>query len=331
MYKITTALVSAGLFVATSGASFADPVALRFAVGVPPQVHYNRDLFTPWSETVSAASNGTLEINMFYAGALGHPGEFLEAIDVGAVDIAVDIAAYYPGQFALSQIASLPFMIDDPVQGSMALWSLYESGAYGDMFDGMKMLAISTPTAAMILTTETPVARPEDMHGLTIAASGRISPQVAQAVSAAPIDVPIYEIYQSLSRGTVDGAITYYTAIAPFSLHEVGNYYLDLPLGGSFMMVYMSQERFDALPAEAQAALDNNSGLALSQAFGEVWAAAAQVGQNMITQEGGTIATPSDEDMALWQASIGDIVDNWAADTEGGQALVDALRAELAD
>lgn len=314
---------------AASAATSQEVTELRFAVQTPPMVHYNKDLFIPWTEKVAADSNGTLKISMFFAGALGNEGQYVDIVESGAADIALDLPTYYPGRFPLAEVAALPLMIEGSKEGSEALWSLYEQGLYGNAFDGMKMLAISTPPAGTIMTTKQTVTVPADMEGLKIAGGGKTRGAIIEAAGAVPVNVKISELYQALDRNTVDGAMSFYTAIPPFKLNEVAKHYLDVPLGGSFMMVFMSQDRFDSLPDDAKAAIEKNSGAQFSADFGAVWDAANEAGRGMALASGGEISTPDEAQAQEWETAFNPVIDQWAAENDGGVEIVQALREAL--
>lgn len=323
---MAVALMSLGGIGTTSAQEVTE---LKFSVGPPPQVHFNKHLFIPWAEKVSADSKGTLKVKMFFAGTLGKEGQFVDLVESGAVDIAFDIPAYYPGRFKRTDVAGLPMLITDAVDGSKALWEMYKEGVFGDDFDGLKVLAISTPPAALLITTKTPVTAPADMKGLKIAGGGKIKGATIETLGAAPVDTKVAELYQSMGRGVVDGALTYYTAVPPFKLHEVGKHYTEVPLGGSFLLVFMSQEKFDSLPEAAQKAIDMNSGLAMSEAFGEVWENAQKVGRKMVEESGGEIRRFDDAALTAWSNQLKPVAQSWVADVDGRQAVVDSLSAKL--
>lgn len=312
-----------------SGAS-AEPIELKFAVSVPPQVHYNQKVLIPWAEKVTADSQGTIVVKMYFAGALGKAGQFVDIVQSGAADIAMDISSYYPGRFPQTDVSYLPGLIgDDAVKASKALWSMYEEGAFDKDFAGLKLLAISTPTAAMMMTTKTPVTVPADVKGLKIGAGGKIKAAILDSVGAAMINLDAFNMYQPLGRGVVDGVVTHFTGIAPFKLHEVGKFYTKVQLGGSFTPVFMSQERFDSLPEAARKAIEMNSGAAMSAALGEVWRDAHKHGEELAMSSGGTIVVPDDAARAAWEDALRPVVEHWTSEGEGRQQLVDLLKAKL--
>ncbi|MDP3342201.1 TRAP transporter substrate-binding protein DctP [Frigidibacter sp.] len=317
---------------AFASAAYAEPEVLRFAVSVPAQVHYNQKVLIPWAEKVTADSQGTLVVEMYFAGALGKAGQFVDIVQSGAADIAMDITSYYPGRFQQSDVAYLPNLIGyDSVKASEALWAMYDEGAFDEDYAGLKLLAVSTPTAAMMMTTETPVTAPADAAGLRIGAGGRIKAAILDEVGAAMINLDAFNMYQPLGRGVVDGVVTHFTGIAAFRLNEVGKFYTEVPLGGSFTPVFMSQGRFDALPEAARNAIEMNSGAAMSAALGEVWREAHAEGQALATSTGGTIIVPEGEAAAAWEGALNPVVEQWVSEGEGRQVLVDQLKAHLAD
>lgn len=327
MFRLARMLVVAGSLTAVMSNAWAQsPTKLRFAVQTPPQMIYNQGLFVPWAKKVTEDSKGTLSVEMFFAGTLGNEGQYVDLVKQGVADIALDITAYYPGRFPLTDAVSLPLLVDKSEPASVALWQAYENGKFGHEFDGMKMLAMTTSPSATLMTTQKAGSEPADYKGLKLAGGGKIKGEMITAIGAAPVNIKISELYQSLSRHTVDGAMTYYTALPVFKLNEVGKHYLDVPLGGSFMMVFMSQSRFDALPEDAKKAIEMNSGSQFSRSFGALWDRANEQGRKLAVSSGGVIHTPNAEQLNNWDKVMSPIIDNWTASVEGGKAVVEALR-----
>ncbi|TMV91788.1 hypothetical protein FGG78_09135 [Thioclava sp. BHET1] len=327
--KLLTAMF---LTVGATTAAYAAPITLRFAVSVPPQVHYNREVLIPWAEQVSKDSEGTLKVQMYFSGTLGKAGQFVQNVEAGAADIAMDIVAYYPGRFPRTDVAQMPGIIkNDAVKASTALWEMYEEGDFDEDFKGLKLLAISTPTAAMLMTTHVPVVKPEDAKGLKIGAGGRLKTEILDTLGAATINLEVFGMYQPLDRGVVDGAITHFTGIAPFKLNDVGKYYTEVPLGGSFTPVFMSQARFDSLPDAAKKAIEKNSGLLMSQNLGRVWQNADQQGKDMAVASGGELIVPDEATLASWREVLQPVTDRWVSEGDGRQELIDSLEAHLAE
>ena len=76
------------------------------------------------------------------------------------------------------------------------------------------------------------------------------------------------ETYQALSRGIADVSLMPYTGMAVFKINEVTKYHLDAALGSDAALLFMTKKRYDALPAQAKAAIDKLSYGDLSRKFG---------------------------------------------------------------
>jgi TRAP-type C4-dicarboxylate transport system substrate-binding protein len=104
------------------------------------------------------------------------------------------------------------------------------------------------------------------------------APSAAQArqleiMGAVPVAMPITEVYQSLERGVIDGAMLPFSTIPDFRLGEVGrSYTIAGPLfGRSSFLVAMNKKKYDSLAPAARAALDRLSGRSLSLKATEVY------------------------------------------------------------
>ncbi|WP_284778002.1 TRAP transporter substrate-binding protein [Agrobacterium sp. lyk4-40-TYG-31] len=328
------ALLTSMLLVAAFGsapARGAEPIELRFAVSSSAQVFYNSQALIPWAKKVTEDSQGTLNVKLYFAGALGRAGQFVDIVESGAADIAMDITSYYPGRFPQADVTYLPSLIgNDAAKASDALWSMYEEGLFNRDFAGLKLLGIGTPTAAMLLTTEKPVKLPSDTVGLKIGAGGRMKAAILDATGAAMINLEAFNMYQPMERGVVDGVITHMTGVPPFRLYEIGKFYTMVPLGGSFTPVFMSQARFDSLPEPARHAIEINSGAVLTKKLGAVWQKASDDGVAVVKRSGGTIIIPDEAEHEEWERKMQPVVQAWIKAGDDRQRIFDTLKAKLA-
>ena len=83
-----------------------------------------------------------------------------------------------------------------------------------------------------------------------------------------PLAMPPQDMYDGLHRGTIDAVLTPWSAFSPYKLNEVTSYHVEIPLGGTTSMIFMMKKRYDALPAAARKALEDNGLEAQSRLFG---------------------------------------------------------------
>jgi TRAP-type C4-dicarboxylate transport system substrate-binding protein len=96
-------------------------------------------------------------------------------------------------------------------------------------------------------------------------------------------------------------------------------------------MVFMAQDRYDALPDDAKAALDANSGCETTRQLGEIVVQWEEESKAFVAaQEGHTISAMSAEDFAAIKDELAPRVFQAFADrVEGGEELLNAYAAAV--
>ena len=113
-----------------------------------------------------------------------------------------------------------------------------------------------------------PIRSNDNLGGLKLRVAGKVPSQLVEKVGGTPVSMAAENMYKSLQRGTIDGAVTSWSAFEPYKLIEVSFYHLEVPVGSTPSMFAMSKKRFDALPEAARKALIDNGGEAQTRAFG---------------------------------------------------------------
>ncbi|MEM9348933.1 MAG: TRAP transporter substrate-binding protein [Pseudomonadota bacterium] len=325
------AVAATSLTLGISAAAVSAQEMLNFATTAPAQAHTNRIFWPQWVEKVNAASNGTIDVQIRPAGPIANSRNVHDRVLSDVVQIGWMVLSQSAGAFNSSSVAELPFLIPNAEAGSVAMWNLYENGVIAGDFEGLKPLALIT-FAQQSLHGNEPIESLEDIQGMRIAANGRYVSQMATLLGASPSSVHLPGMYQAISKGNIDGAMMVWSAFAPFKLFEVTSHHYDAPLGSAVGMVYMTQERFDKLPPEAQAAIDAHSGEVLSRQFGQFWDKVTLEARTAVSgMPGHTINAASDADLAKWQAAADEVRASWLEETPNGDAILTALEAELAD
>ena len=327
--KLITGAAFAGL-VAT--ASFAE-TTLRFTSFEPPMAFLTKQVFTPWAERVTAASNETIKVKMFPGGTLGRsPAQQLKLVEDGVADIGFIIPGYTPGRFQEGTVAELPFLVQSSEAGSNAMWQLYEDGLLQGDYRKLKMIAIATTYPNSIVSTK-PVVKPSDMKGLKFRAPGPTLLSALEALGSVPVGgITGPTIAESMSRGLIDGTLSQWGAVSTFRIGEVAEHYLQVPLGATNLLVVMNLDKYNSLPDEAKAAIDQHSGAVFSDILGtgfDINVAAAA--ENEMARDGITVNTAEGADLEAWRKAVATATEEWLASNENGQAIYDALQAGLAE
>jgi TRAP-type C4-dicarboxylate transport system substrate-binding protein len=311
-------------------AASAEPVQLRLAYPAPPRGLVNLWVLTPWSEEVSQASDGTLEIKVFPGPALGTFNNIYDRLQNGIADIAYGTIGAVSSQFPKTEVASLPFAADGAEQATAALWALYKRGLIADEFERVRVLSLFS-YSNVTMHMKKPVKTLTDVRGLKIAVSSRVITEVVSKLGGAALAMTGAETYTAAQRGVVDGAILPWPAIYPFKLQEVLPYHVDVPLGTGAAFVAMNKDSYARLPEKAKAALDARSYDVLTARLGKASERMEFEGRDSVRALPGQSVTNLDPAEARrWNELLAPIAQEWIRNTPNGAAIYAAYREELA-
>lgn len=303
---------------------------LNFASPGAPRASMHSQVFEPWIEQVIAESEGTLDIRTFYSSPLGNYRNMYDRVLDGVVHLAFTTLAPIGGKFIQTDVASLPFEVENSLEGSIALWRLYENGVITEEFADIKLLGLFMFPNSALHVSDRPIRTMEDFRGIKMRTAGKLQSDTLALLGGSPVTAPIGETYQGLNRGVFDGAIIPWTGVAPFKLDEVTKYHLDAPLGSSTAMIFMNQDTYDALPPIAQRAIDNNSGMSLSMWAGEHSDKdAAGIRNRVAAQDDQTIESIDPVEAVRWKATLQPIIDTWVNNTPNGEYVLAEFRKEI--
>ena len=326
MIGYATALATA----LAAASALSAPMAIKFASPSPPTAHLNVQIFAPWTEEVTAASDGALEIQLVAGHILASHRNVFDRVRKNVAAIGWGLQALVPGQFPASSVAEVPGLFETSVESSLALWRLLEQGTLGNEYGDVKPLAIFSFPASSIHAKE-PLRTLDDLTGRKFAVSGKVPGEVIVALGGVPISLAPPEFYQSISRGLVNGVLMPWTGVAPYRMHEVTGHSLDGPLGGYPGMIIMNKAIYAELPAAAKKAIDSHSGETLVRRFATFWdriqlRARKQLGHG----ENHSTVSPEGAEKARMIAALAAVERAWVARTPNGAKIIEAFKAEVA-
>jgi TRAP-type C4-dicarboxylate transport system substrate-binding protein len=313
-----------------SASAFAQTVTLKLASFEPPQAPITGSVLAPWAKEVSAASGGTLKIDIYAGGTLGRsPLQQLKLVQDGVADLTWTVPGYTPGRFDDTQVAELPFLVTDATSGSLAMTRLHQQGMLGG-FDDLKLLLIGTVPANNIHSRE-PVKSLADLKGKKIRAGSSQIAKLVEALGAVPVQLGAPQVAESLARGVIDASLNEWNFVATFKIDEVVRNHVVVPMGTVAVMVPMLKSKYDALPPQAKAALDKHSGEALARRFGAVVDKTNDATRERVMKSGknNAVVLPPAEQQA-WNSAVQPVTDAWRKSAPQNekiyQAFVEALK-----
>jgi TRAP-type C4-dicarboxylate transport system substrate-binding protein len=317
------------LLVLAASADAQEPVTLKFATLSTADGPLNQRMLHPWAARVNEAGKGVVQLDVRDGFAIANYNNIYDRVLDDVVQVAFTVTGSIAGKFALSDVVDLPMLFDRPDDASVAYWRLYKSGALDSEYTEIVPLYLVTLANSGLHLDRAPPA-PDDIRGLKIVASSKITARIVEALGAVPISLQQNEMYTALQRRAVDGTYGAWTSFPAFKLGEVTNYHIEAKLGGAPAMVFMAKKSFDALPAAARKVLEDNSGEAASRLFGEYWMNLdSEVRQQYKANTAHTLAELTPAQLREWQERLQPIYTQWLEDTPGGNAVLTKYRALL--
>jgi TRAP-type transport system periplasmic protein len=249
----------------TPGKGAGGPVELVLGHFVPTRHEFHARLLEPWAREVEGRSGGRLRIVIHPGGSLGPAPAQYQNVTAGAMDIGLGVHSYTPGRFPLTESLELPFLWDSAGRATQALQALYRGvPALRREYADARVLALWANGPAQVMTTKKPVRGLDDLKGLKLRSPGRLHNRTIEALGGVPLSTAITEVYDALERGIAHGAINAPSTFSSFNLTEVIRHTALADVTVATFFLVMNKERWEALPGEAQALLDDLSGEALA-------------------------------------------------------------------
>lgn len=324
------------LLAAAAAASASSSLAaqtLRFGVTIPERTSTVREAMAPWARDVSAASAGTLAVEIYPGGSLGRNGRLQYwLVRQGVLDIAWIVPSDTPGRFPATDFFEIPLKSDDPMLVSLAFWRLYERG-YLKGFEDVKLLALYvSPPYRMHLRF--PYDGAESLRGRKIRAVTYLQSKLLEEAGATPVGgVTTTQVAESLSRDLIDGALFSWHGVKAVGVMRSTSVHVDQPITLAPAMIVMNRKVYDALPPEARAAIDAKSGEPLIRALVASMnnAAAAAVGEASMDPDRSFIKSTAGE-TEIWRRRFEDAARAWrakSADNDETALAFDAVLEEI--
>jgi TRAP-type C4-dicarboxylate transport system substrate-binding protein len=301
---------------------------LIFNVFIPRPAPLYKNALEPWAREVEAASNGALKITI-PTSTLAPPAKQYDIVQDGVADISVAPLAFKRKKLGLDTIAGIPLISPTAKGASMAAWDTHEKFfADAGQWKDFVPLTLFTLGAPAILSNAQPLLSKDDLDGFKVLAVGKDKIGTWKNLGATPVGGSGQKPFEVVSSGVADGATNPLgTAVIQGLLDATKNVTL-VPggMGGrAVFAIFISRDRFDGLPADAQNALTSTAGLALAGKIGGIMDKIDGSGLKKFQDKGIAIHEAPADFIADINAAGEFITENWKAGA--AKAGVDAEAA----
>jgi TRAP-type transport system periplasmic protein len=315
---------------AAGGSSASADARLKWAVFVPDNELTYRMVMKPFAAAVQKETDGAVTFDLFPNGALGrNPGQQPQIILDGVADLAWTIPSYSPGRFPDTEVLELPGVFKSARESTLVAQRLRDKNVFADYADYYVVGLWGAPPYS--IHTNFPVNSIADLKGKTIRISGKYESAALRALGAVPIGMPITEVAEAISRGTIGGLATQLSPFVDFGLDRVTNNHFFIRLETVAVAILMNRKKYESLPDSSRAVIDRNAGSALADKWIDAVTKDNETILNRLKSDPKRkVVFPSQSDTDEVEKLFQPIREEWVAASDRHKELKAALDAELA-
>jgi TRAP-type C4-dicarboxylate transport system substrate-binding protein len=284
------------------------PIKLTFALFQPATAAVSK-MNTEFAQEIEKRTNNRVQIQVFQSGSLLSAPAMFQGIRNGIADIGNCITSYSPGNFPFTSIAELPNAAQSGWAASYAQYDFlmkYQPKEWNDVH----ILTVVTPSCDVmgIGMGRTPIRTLEDWRGKSIRTNHA---DIIVALGGTVKDVPMADVFDSISKGALDGVVG---STEPFKSWRLGDVckYLTLntaPVQPSILWYNaMNKAKWNSLPPDIQKTITEVSYEYIGK-LGLTWDDQAVAGVEYCKGLGDTVYVLPKEEANRWVAAILPVID----------------------
>lgn len=287
-----------------------------------------------WADQVAERTDGAISVNHHTDASLIDAEDALAALQDKRADIAQVAGFYFPSQLSLMGVAELPFLTTNVEAHMRAVAEMpSQNDDYSRQLDenGISFLfPVAFDTS--VIGSNAPAETVDDIRDTNIRAVGAHADIYSQ-IGANPIALAATEVYESLSRGVIDGYTGFSLAnTLTFGVAEDTPYITDAGTGiGSVSAAVMSQEVYEGLCQEHQEIISEVNEETIDVGL-ELTNELSRQACDVLRESGAEFRVWDREQTAEWAGQV-EVIDSWLeenSDDYDAQSVLDDFQ-ELVD
>lgn len=330
---------AAALATPALGAFAQQVVTLKFHTFMAPQSGVWLTMHKPWMEKVEKESGGRIKFEAYPAMQLGGtPVQLYDQAKDGVVDIVWTLPGNTAGRFPRVEVFELPFMMNNAEATSKAYWEYVQTVAQ-DEFKDTHVIALHVHGPGMFHTADKQIKTVNDLKGMKLRAPTRQVTKLLSSVGASPVGMPLPQIPDALSKGTISGCVIPWEVVPSVKVHELTKFHSEFPnnapaLYTTTFVMAMNKAKYESLPPDLKKVIDNNSGMATSGWLGKTQQGNDPASRKIAADRGNTIYSITPTDAAEFAKRSSQVDDEWVADMNkrgfDGKKLLETAKALIA-
>lgn len=302
-------LVVSFVLVAVCPVRGAEPIKLTYANFFPP-THRVALLGGQFCEEIKKRTNGRVEISYYPGGTLATGPKVFNAVVQGVADIGLSATTYNRGRFPIMEILDLPHGFPSAWVSGQVQNDFYNKFKPKD-WDDVHVLYFHSCGPFLLNTLKKPVKTLEDLKGLKIRGQAGIADTI-KALGGTPMPLEQADVYESLSRGVIDGVFGPFEVLKGWKFGELIKYTTvswRVGVGATFYVV-MNNGKWNALSPDLKKIFDEVSS-EYKDKYLVMWNEIDIEGRDFLKSKGGQVIPLADAEASRWVKAVQPVLANY--------------------
>ena len=252
-------------------------------------------------------------IDYFPGQTLTQARQVYDGVVTGLSDVGLALFAYTRGRFPVMAAVDLPLGYMSGKVATRVVNDVYHKFKPKELSD-TQVMYLHAHGPGLLNTKGKPVLKLEELKGMKLRGHGT-SALIVKALGATPVPMPMPELYQSLSKGVVEGALYPIEVNKGWRMGEVTDYTtasFSIAYTSSFFVV-MNKDKWNALPADIQKIIEAINADWIGKT-GDAWDISDMEGYQYSLSLGHDIYGLDKKEAARWKEAVAPVIDQYIDD-----------------
>jgi TRAP-type C4-dicarboxylate transport system substrate-binding protein len=289
----------------------AKPIELRFTMYFPTDSLQTK-VGAEYYKEIEKRSNGQVKFTYYPGGSLMEGPPTTDGVKSGIADIGYMSIGHVAGRFPVSEVIMTHIGFSSAFITGHVVDDFYNQFKPKEWND-FKMLAPGG-NSAFVLFANKAVNKLEDFKGLKVRAPGNTGRQM-QALGAAPVNMPMGDAFDGLTKGVIDGAVSALEAAKTWRFGEATKYLVQTwaVISPAAYFLIMNKDSYNKLPPNIQKIFDEVSADYVDK-FALAWNEADMVSWQYCKERKMTVIDPTPEEINRWTQAMTPFIEQYVQD-----------------
>ena len=322
---VLTVFVGMALVAAAPTITRAETVKLTYSNFFPP-THIQSQLAEAWCKEVEKRTNGQVVVDYYPGQTLTKGPQIYDGVVSGLSDVGLCLFAYTRGRFPVMAAVDLPLGYTSGKAATKVVNAVYDNFKPKEL-DDTQVMYLHAHGPGIVNTKGKAIRTLEDLKGLKFRGHGT-SAQIVQALGATPVTMSMPELYQSLQKGVVEGALYPMEVNKGWKMGEVTDHTtasFSIAYTSAFFVV-MNLDKWNSISPENQKVIQEINAEWIPK-HGDAWDSSDMEGYQYSLSLGHDVIGLEPKEAERWKKAVAPVIDEYVAEMNqkgfNGQEIVD--------